>query len=305
MSWTQPRLRVCRGGAINTSAATVSIAKGARINTGAGGSWLIDPTDLTIDSAAATVIDDSLSGGTSVTEQTTATTASGSGIQAPGTGSINVDAPLTWTNAAATLTLSAYNAINVNAAVNGAGPVVMQAGVGNSSPTSANLTIASGASVTAATITLAAANNFINQAGAGALTATSGRWLVYSTDPTLDTDGGLVPNFVQYAASLSTTPAQSFGNAFLYGVAPTITVTALSGTPSKVYDGTATAALAPANYTVTGLINGDAVTAMNGTYQSTDVGKPHHPSRRLRVRRILPSTPAATSRFMAMRWQLR
>jgi hypothetical protein len=40
-------------------------------------------------------------------------------------------------------------------------------------------------------ITLVAANNFINNAGAAALQAPNGRFLVYSTDPALNVLGGL------------------------------------------------------------------------------------------------------------------
>jgi len=113
------------GGQIETSAATVNVGTGtvtAAAKTGKAGSWLIDPTDLTIDSTAATTIDTALNGGTDVTEQTTATTASGSGNQSSGNGDINVSSALSWSSGA-TLTLSAYNSINIDApiSVTGAG----------------------------------------------------------------------------------------------------------------------------------------------------------------------------------------
>ena len=173
-----------RGGSVETSGAAVSVAKTAKIVAGPGGSWLVDPTNLTIDTAAATAIDSSLNTGTSVTETTTATTASGAGVQSTGAGDINVNAPIAWTNAAGTLTLNAYHAINVNAPVTGAGTVVMQAGTGN-------LTIAAGAAIEGdAGVTLGTGANFVNSAGANALSAgPSGTWLVYSTNPTLDTSG--------------------------------------------------------------------------------------------------------------------
>jgi len=257
------------GGSIETSGAEIAVSKNAKVVAGSGGSWRIDPIDLTINAAAATAIDNSLNTGTSVTEQTTATTASGSGTQTAGPGNINVDAAITWTNAAATLTLSAYNAINVNASVSGAGPVVMQAANGS-------LTIASGASIAgSAGVTLGTGLDFINLAGAGGLSATGGsRWLVYSTNPTQDTTGGLSPGFIQYAAVFGATPAQTTGNGLLYSVAPAITVTALAGSASKVYDGGTAATLTSANsnYTVSGLINGDTVVSMSGTYQSANVG---------------------------------
>ncbi|HEY3849453.1 MAG TPA: filamentous hemagglutinin N-terminal domain-containing protein, partial [Steroidobacteraceae bacterium] len=257
------------GGAIETSGAAVTVASGAKVLAGPGGSWRIDPTNLTIDATAATAIETSLNGGTSVTEQTTATSASGFGTQSAGLGDIDVDAAVSWTNPAATLTLSAYHAINVDAAISGAGPVVMQAANGN-------LTIASGASIASNSgVTLGTGGSFVNLAGSDALSAGSGaRWLVYSTNPTTDTTAGLTPDFIQYAAGFGATPAQTSGDGLLYSVAPAITVTALGGSVSKTYDGgtAATLTAAGSNYTVSGLLNGDAVESMSGSYQSADAG---------------------------------
>ena len=99
------------GGEIETSGAHVAI-NGARITTGRGGNWLLDPLDLDIDSAAATTIDTSLNAGTSVTLQTTATTTSGPGTPVVGNGDINVNSSIAWSTAAS-LTLSAYRNINI------------------------------------------------------------------------------------------------------------------------------------------------------------------------------------------------
>ncbi|MHB8415655.1 MAG: YDG domain-containing protein, partial [Acidiferrobacteraceae bacterium] len=258
-----------RGGSINTSAAHVSITAGADVSAyskfGQSGNWLIDPTDLTIDALAATTIDAALNAGTSVTEQTTATGASGSGLQSSGPGDINVDSALTWTNAAATLTLSAYDGINVNAPISGTGSVVMDAANGN-------LTIASGASVTGgAGVTLATGANFVNNAGSGAVSS-SARWLVYSTNPALDTTGGLTPQFVQYNSSYPASPDPSTGNGFLYSEAPSLTVTGLTGNVAKTYDGTTTALLSGSNVTVSGLVNGDSLVSLTGAYGSANAG---------------------------------
>ncbi len=258
-----------QGGHIETSGKTLQLGHAA-ISAGTGGSWLIDPTDLTINSAAASTIDSSLNAGTSVTEQTTSSSASGAGTQSSGLGDITISAPISWSNAAASLNILAYHAINVNAAISGAGGVLMSAG--------GNLTIASGASITGdAGVTLGMAGNFINNAGASAVSAgASGRWLIYSTNPASDTDGGLTPNFIQYAASFpaggsgATTPAQSTGNGFLYSATPSVTLS-LTGTVTKTYDATTTAPLTSANYGVSGLINGDTG-VLAGTYGTANAG---------------------------------
>ena len=258
------------GGSIETSAAHFNLASDARITaaapSGSAGTWLVDPIDLTIDAASATTISSTLNGGTNVTEQTTATGASGVGVQTAGAGDINVNAAINWSNAAASLSLQAYHAINVNASVTGAGGVSMSA-------TGGNLTIASGAAIRGGTgVTLAASANFVNNAGANAVsTGTSARWLIYSTNPTLDTAGGLVPNFIQYNAPFQTTPVGT-GNGFLYRLAPTLTITGITGTVSKVYDGTTTATIAGSNLTTTGLVNGNVIATATGAYGSANAG---------------------------------
>ncbi|WP_322044431.1 YDG domain-containing protein [Paraburkholderia sp. J67] len=258
------------GGSIETSAAHFNIAADTHITAaapfGRAGTWLVDPTDLTIDATAASQISTTLNGGTNVVEQTTASGASGAGQQTPGAGDINVNSAINWTNASASLTLQALNAINVNASVTGAGAVTMQAGTGN-------LTIAAGAAITgAAGVVLGTQANFVNNAGSAAVsTGTSAAWRIYSTDPRLDTPGGLVASYIQYNAPFGTTPAAS-GNGFLYSLAPTITLTGLTGSVTKVYDGTTTANLTNANLQTTGLVNGDVVASATGTYATSNAG---------------------------------
>ncbi|WP_284343841.1 YDG domain-containing protein [Dyella mobilis] len=272
------------GGSIETSAAHFSVAGDAQVTAaapqGKAGTWLVDPVDLTIDSTAATTISNSLNGGTSVTEQTTSTGATGAGTQSAGLGDINVNAAISWNNANATLELDAYHGINVNAQVSGTGKVVMDAA-------GANLTIASGASIVGgAGVTLATGANFVNNAGSAAVsTGTSSPWLIYSTNPTLDTAGGLTPNFIQYNAPYQTAAAAS-GNGFLYSVAPTLTVSGLTSTVTKSYDGTTSAPLAASNLTTSGLIDGDTIASATGTYASANAGS-----------NIAVTTPSAASGF--------
>lgn len=112
------------GGFVETSGDSVQFG-GASIATGQGGRWLIDPVDLTVDAAAASTIAGSLAT-TNVTLQTTATAASGPGVQAQGAGDITVAAPISWSSANG-LTLSAYRNVNVNAnlASSGGGAITL------------------------------------------------------------------------------------------------------------------------------------------------------------------------------------
>lgn len=112
------------GGTIETSGGTLDVS-GATISAaspkGKSGSWLLDPYDLLINSAAAASINSALANDTSVTLQTTAstaTTAYGGTSNAGGSGDITIASALSW-NTAATLTLDAYHSVLVNANITG------------------------------------------------------------------------------------------------------------------------------------------------------------------------------------------
>jgi filamentous hemagglutinin family protein len=268
------------GGFVETSGHHVEIGA-LSIDAGKGGSWLVDPVDLTINGAASSTIVSSLNAGTNVTQFTDATSASGAGVQSAGAGNITVAAPISWTGSG-TLTLNAYANLNINALISGNGGFVGTAGgavnvaanvsAANVALTASggNLTLGSGVTVSGASgLTLATSAHFVNNAGASALNGGSGRWLVYSSSPAGDTTGGLTPDFYQYAAAIGATPATS-GNAFLYGLAPTLGVS-LSGSVNKTYDGTTAATFSSANAPVTGLVNGDTP-LVTGTYASKNAG---------------------------------
>jgi len=113
------------------------------------------------------------------------------------------------------------------------------------------------------------ANSFTNNTGASALSASNGRWLVYSQNPANDTRNGLSYNFKQYNTTYGSTILGS-GNGFLYSVAPTLTPS-LTGTVVKPYDGTNVATPAASNYSLSGAIDGDTVSLNNpvsGTYDT-------------------------------------
>ena len=136
---------------------------------------------------------------------------------------------------------------------------------------SGNLTIGEGETISSSAagdaIILSANGNFINDDGAGALSASGGgRWLIYSqlhgssgAAPTGDVFGGLTAkNYFGDAFSFGAGAPGTFaleptsGDRFVYGYQPTITVTA--DTKSAPYDG----AVQTDSYTVSGYITGDS-----------------------------------------------
>ena len=150
------------GGQIETSGAVVRIGA-ANIDAGAGGSWLLDPDDLTIDQTAADTIATSLNAGTNVTQQTTA---SGSG----GNGDIFVspNVSLNWSTSAS-LTLSAYRDIDIGAgsvlASTGGGAVTLYAD--NSGTGVGTVTFGAGASVSTSGPVAIFYNPSVNPVGSG------------------------------------------------------------------------------------------------------------------------------------------
>ncbi|HEY6256047.1 MAG TPA: S8 family serine peptidase, partial [Xanthobacteraceae bacterium] len=107
------------GGFVETSSHAVDF-NGIRVNTsapmGATGTWLVDPTTLTIDSAAASTIASNLAS-TNVLVQTNANgTTSGPGVPSTGAGDIIVASDVSWASNNS-LTLSAYHDVIVNAGV--------------------------------------------------------------------------------------------------------------------------------------------------------------------------------------------
>ncbi|MCC6208358.1 MAG: filamentous hemagglutinin N-terminal domain-containing protein [Gammaproteobacteria bacterium] len=104
-----------------------------------------------------------------------------------------------------------------------------------------------------------AGDTFTNNAGASALSAVNGRWLVWSGDPADDNRGGMNHDFKQYNANYGISTVLGTGNGFLYTLAPTITAS-ITGAVSKVYDGTTDAEVLAGDLTASGEVDGDTVT---------------------------------------------
>ncbi|NQW81198.1 MAG: filamentous hemagglutinin N-terminal domain-containing protein, partial [Polaromonas sp.] len=107
------------GGFIETSAANVKFAEDAKITTaatsGETGTWLIDPTDFTIDEGGGTRTDSGI-GATTLSDaldDTNVHIMTSDAANGSDEGDINVNAAVTWN--AHKLTLTAHNDININA----------------------------------------------------------------------------------------------------------------------------------------------------------------------------------------------
>jgi filamentous hemagglutinin family protein len=155
--------------------------------------------------------------------------------------------------------------LNGTGGVDVAGELLASAGGISVTAGSGELALRSGASITAGGadgITLVSGGTFNNQAGANVLSATGGRWLVWSQNPAADVLGGLGYAFKQYNATYGVTAtAQATGNGVLYTHAPVLTV-GLTGSVTKTYDGTTSAGgFGTDNLSITnGLVSGDEVT---------------------------------------------
>lgn len=124
-------------------------------------------------------------------------------------------------------------------------------------------------------LVLAASQDFINNAGASALSTPNGRWLVYSTSPVNSVEGDLAGSRL-YGRTFAGNPPGSIsqsGNLFLYAISPVLTVKAddvsrTYGSPNVLTS------------TITGFLDGDseeisisgAPSLFTLATQSSDVG---------------------------------
>jgi filamentous hemagglutinin family protein len=147
------------GGFIDTSAAHVVIAPNAQVTThahdGATGNWLIDPVDFTIAASGGNITGAQLSTNLAGSNITILSSSGASGVN----GDINVNDTVTWS--ANQLTLSAYNNISINTAMNGSASASLALQYGQGAVAAGN---ASTVNVNAP-VNLGAGNNFSTQLG--------------------------------------------------------------------------------------------------------------------------------------------
>jgi filamentous hemagglutinin family protein len=159
---------------------------------------------------------------------------------------------------AAALKIVASSAFAVDQAISRSGTALIQSG--------GDMTVTSGGSVSSTSsgtaITLAADGSFINNAGSSSVSASNGRWLIYTQAhgnsagaATANSFGGLTgKNFYNDAfnfgtGSLATTP--NSGNRFVTGYAPVLTAT--PDTKTVIYNG----AIQSDSYSLSGYLTGD------------------------------------------------
>jgi filamentous hemagglutinin family protein len=113
------------GGFVETSAAHVRVANGAKVTTAAPkglyGTWLIDPADFTVAPAGGDITGATLSGDLNSTNFTVLSSSGNSPVTGGGSGgNVNVNDSVSW-NANTTLTLTAVNNVNVNGNITASG----------------------------------------------------------------------------------------------------------------------------------------------------------------------------------------
>ncbi|MCA3181103.1 MAG: filamentous hemagglutinin N-terminal domain-containing protein, partial [Burkholderiales bacterium] len=183
------------------------------------------------------------------------------------TGMVSIGGGWNLTSAAAVGALVAGSAvplevhggsITVGGITAGSKPLLLRANTGNLTLDSGTI-LSSDASGDA--ITLAAAGNFINNAGSTALSTPNGRWLVYSSNPANDTIGSLANGFRRFSCTyMGACPAiPGSGNGLLYATTPTLSVTPSALAGALTY-GDAAPDLVGYAYDVSGYLGSDAST---------------------------------------------
>ena len=243
----------------------LSLISGSGVVTIAGAQAL-GANNFTLETNATPVFSSTVTTTGSATVETSGGTTLGVGTHAAGTVKLNDTMIGDLSGGSYTFGSTGTGNMDINTALTYGVPVTFQTGSGGN--ITLDHTLVSSASGNA--ITLASGENFINDVGASALTPGSGRYLIYSANPSLNTLGGLSDagdhvfneTYVGYAPGSVT---QS-GNLFLYSLAPTITVTANNA--SRLYgsaDPTFTASYS-------GFVDNDTASILGGTPSLTTPG---------------------------------
>jgi len=178
----------------------------------------------------------------------------------------------TVAGSAASLTLRSTGSLGVGtvlgtSGVTTSGAVTLRA--------SSDITLASGAGVQGSSPVIDAAGHFVNHAGSAAVTATTGRWLIYSQDAGGDVFGGLDSgNTALWNATYATLAPGSVnaaGARYLFAHQPTLSFASLD--TSKIY-GVDAASTLGSRYSVSGFDAGVSNAYLADTAASAYSGAP-------------------------------
>jgi hypothetical protein len=167
-----------------------------------------------------------------------------------------------------TLRLSSGASMAVRGVISSPGRLRVQADVIGIESTGGFSSAAAGDAIVLAAADGGPMSAFDNAAGATALDASTGRWVILATSPATTTLGGLVPAFSAYGLAGTPwvpdgsgdliTPAP--GDALGYSVTPfDVTGAVLTGSVTRDYDTTANVTLDPGTWSITGLVPGDTL----------------------------------------------
>jgi filamentous hemagglutinin family protein len=259
-------------GAVGGTTALASFASASLGTTAVNGGLLRTTGTQVYDGALITGVATTLSTASAAITANASVTAPGTLTLATGSGDVSMPNPLNNFSAVAVTSAGSVDLVDASGLTLGASAVAsLRAQTLTGDITLAGVLTATGSGDA---IVLASGGNFFDNAGASALSAPSGRWLVWSADPAAGDRGGLVSAFKQYDATFGVTPIAGAGNGFLYSIAPFVTPT-LVGSVTRVYDATTDATLLASNYAVAGTIDGDTVTLNNpvsGTFDDRNAG---------------------------------
>jgi filamentous hemagglutinin family protein len=256
-----------------TFGGTTSVENATITSTGTGGAMAINnPITVTQTLNLISQANSSITQTGALTAPTLALTSDTGNITLNNTSNAATTLTATRTGASGTTSYTDTNALTLGASSNSTGNLTVTTNSGilsvNNAVTAGNLTLVSTGNLelnTGTTLTtsdtgnslilVSTGGNFVNNVGSSVLSASAGRWLIYSGTPSSTTIGGLTYNKL-YNQTYSGNPASGIAgasNMILYRLAPTLTVTA--NNTSKTYG----ASNPSFTSTITGFVDSDTL----------------------------------------------